>query len=101
MLPDLPIADAGELRDAEQSLRVLIGQLADAIPEGGELLRQIVAALETPAALANVVAAALIADPGAAAAAARDPRRRQAAGARRRRGGGDDGAAAARPALLN
>ena len=32
-----------ELRDAEQSLRALIGQLADAIPEGGEPLRQIVA----------------------------------------------------------
>ena len=61
VLPDLP-ADAGELRDAEQSLRVLIGQLADAIPEGGEPLRQIIAGLETPEALANVAAAELIAD---------------------------------------
>jgi Lon protease-like protein len=61
-LPDLPIADGGEVRDAEQSLRVLIAQLADAIPEGGEPLRQIVAGLETPAALANVAAAELIAD---------------------------------------
>jgi len=41
---------------------VLIGQLADAIPEGGEPLRQIVAGLETPDALANVAAAELIAD---------------------------------------
>jgi Lon protease-like protein len=65
LLPDLPIADHNELRDAEQSLRVLIGQLADAIPEGGEPLRQILAALETPAALANVAAAELIADVGA------------------------------------
>ena len=43
---------------------MLIGQLADAIPEGGEPLRQIVAGLETPAALANVAAAELIADLG-------------------------------------
>ena len=53
------------MRDAEQSLRVLIGQLADAIPEGGEPLRQIMAGLETPTALANVAAAELIADLGA------------------------------------
>jgi ATP-dependent Lon protease len=64
MVPDLPITDRNELRDAEQSLRVLIGQLADAIPEGGEPLRQIVAGLETPASLANVAAAELIADVG-------------------------------------
>jgi Lon protease-like protein len=62
VVPDLPISDRNELRDAEQSLRVLIGQLADAIPEGGEPLRQIVAGLETPAALANVAASELIAD---------------------------------------
>ena len=62
VLPDLPVADGGEVRDAEQALRVLIGQLADAIPEGGEPLRQIVAGLETPEALANVAAAELIAD---------------------------------------
>jgi uncharacterized protein len=65
VLPDLPVADPRELSDAEQSLRALIGQLADAIPEGGEPLRQIVAGLETPAALANVAAAELIADLGA------------------------------------
>jgi uncharacterized protein len=62
VLPDLPVADRREVRDAEQALRVLIGQLADAIPEGGEPLRQIVAGLETPEALANVAAAELIAD---------------------------------------
>jgi Lon protease-like protein len=64
VLPDLQPEDAGELRDAEQSLRVLIGQLAEAIPEGGEPLRQIIAGLETPAALANIAAAELIADVG-------------------------------------
>ena len=62
VLPDLPPANSREVRDAEQALRVLIGQLADAIPEGGEPLRQIVAGLETPDALANVAAAELIAD---------------------------------------
>ena len=62
VLPDVPVADRREVRDAEQALRVLIGQLADAIPEGGEPLRQIVAGLETPEALANVAAAELIAD---------------------------------------
>jgi Lon protease-like protein len=64
VMPDLPVADGKEVRDAEQALRVLIGQLADAIPEGGEPLRQIVAGLETPAALADVAAAELIADLG-------------------------------------
>jgi Lon protease-like protein len=62
VIPDLPVTDRNEVRDAEQSLRVLIGQLADAIPEGGEPLRQIVAGLETPAALADVAAAELIGD---------------------------------------
>jgi ATP-dependent Lon protease len=64
LLPDLPVTDRNELRDIDQSLRVLIGQLADAIPEGGEPLRQIVAGLETPDALANVAASELIADLG-------------------------------------
>ena len=55
--------DAAELRDAEQSLRALVGQLADAIPEGGELLRQVVAAQETPAELVDVLTSALVVDP--------------------------------------
>jgi Lon protease-like protein len=63
MLPDLPIPDRDELRDAEQSLRALIGQLADGIPEGGEILRQVAAAQETPTELVDVIAAALIDDP--------------------------------------
>ena len=39
-----------------------IGHLADAIPDGGELLRQVVAAQETPSELVDVIAAALIVD---------------------------------------
>src|SRR3954468_8015141 len=39
-LPDLPPSDPREMLDADQSLRALVGHLADAIPEGGELLRQ-------------------------------------------------------------
>jgi Lon protease-like protein len=64
VLPDLAVADRKELSDADQSLRALIGHLADAIPDGGELLRQVVAAQETPSELVDVVAAALIVDPG-------------------------------------
>jgi uncharacterized protein len=63
LLPDVPAGDPGELRDADQSLRALIGQLADAIPDGGELLRQVVAAQDTPSELVDVLAAALIVDP--------------------------------------
>jgi Lon protease-like protein len=62
-LPDFPILDAAEIVDADQTLRALIGQLADAIPEGGELLRQVVAAQDTPAELVDGVASALIVDP--------------------------------------
>jgi Lon protease-like protein len=63
LVPDLPVADPREITDADQSLRALIGHLAEAIPEGGELLRQVIAAQETPAELCDVVAAALIVDP--------------------------------------
>jgi Lon protease-like protein len=62
VLPDLPVPDDGELRDAEESLRALVGQLADAIPEGGELIRQVVAAQDTPAALVDVLTSQLISD---------------------------------------
>jgi Lon protease-like protein len=61
-LPDLPLGDPGELRDADQSLRALVGHLADAIPEGGELLRQVVASQETSSELVDVLAAALVVD---------------------------------------
>src|SRR6266404_8480124 len=43
-LPDLAPGDRGDLMDADQSLRALVGHLAEAIPDGGELLRQVVAA---------------------------------------------------------
>jgi Lon protease-like protein len=64
VLPDLPVSDERELRDADQSLRALIGQLADAIPDGADFLRQLVAAQETPSELVDMVAAALILDAG-------------------------------------
>lgn len=62
-LPDFPIENPREIADADQTLRVLIGRLADAIPEGGELLRQVIAAQESPAELVDGVASALIVDP--------------------------------------
>ena len=62
-LPDLPAADPTELLDADQSLRALVGHLADAIPEGGELLRQVVLSQGTPSELVDVLAAALVVDP--------------------------------------
>ena len=52
-----------ELRDAEASLRALVGQLADAIPDGGDVLRQVVAAQATPAELVDVLTAQLVGDP--------------------------------------
>jgi Lon protease-like protein len=61
-LPDFEVGDAAEIADADQVLRALIARLADAIPDGGELL-QVVAAQETPAELVDGVAAALIVDP--------------------------------------
>jgi Lon protease-like protein len=63
-LPDLPSADDGDLVEAAETLRALVGRLADAIPEGGELLRHVVAAQETPVELVDVVAAALVDDAG-------------------------------------
>jgi Lon protease-like protein len=61
--PDLPITNTAELSDADQSLRVLVERLAENIPEGGELLRQVVASQAVPDELADVLAAALIVDP--------------------------------------
>lgn len=61
-VPDEPSLDADELTDADASLRALVAGLADSIPEGGELLKQVVAAQESPAALADVLSAALVVD---------------------------------------
>ena len=62
-IPDDPPGSEVELLDAEASLRALAGGLAEALPEGGELLKQVVAAQVSPSALADVVASTLIADP--------------------------------------
>jgi Lon protease-like protein len=63
LLPDEPPSSVVELLDAEASLRALTIGLAEALPEGGDLLKQVVAAQSTPAALVDVVASTLIADP--------------------------------------
>jgi Lon protease-like protein len=63
VLPDLPAADDAELRDADESLRALVGQLADAIPEGGEILRQTLAEQGKPDELVDVLTAQLVYDP--------------------------------------
>ncbi|MES1207355.1 MAG: LON peptidase substrate-binding domain-containing protein [Pseudomonadota bacterium] len=60
---DLPPANPSELSDADQSLRALVGRLAESIPDGGELLRQVVASQTAPFELADVLASALIVDP--------------------------------------
>jgi Lon protease-like protein len=62
-IPDELGASAPELREAEASLRAQTMGLADALPEKGELLKQVVAGQPTPAALVDVVASTLIADP--------------------------------------
>jgi Lon protease-like protein len=62
-IPDDPPASVVDLLDGEASLRALASGLADALPEGGDLLKQVVAAQGTPAELVDVVASTLIADP--------------------------------------
>jgi Lon protease-like protein len=62
LLPDDQPSSVVDLLDAEASLRALTIGLADALPEGGDLLKQVVAAQSTPAALVDVVASTLIAD---------------------------------------
>jgi Lon protease-like protein len=63
-LPDEPAHRPEDLSEAEATLRSLIFGLADALPEGGELLKQVVSAQSSAAELVNVVAAALVADTG-------------------------------------
>jgi Lon protease-like protein len=62
-MPD-QVPGTEELGEAASSLRSLIFGLADALPEGGELLKQVVSAQSSAAELVNVVAAALVADTG-------------------------------------
>jgi Lon protease-like protein len=63
-IPDQAPLVTEDLKEAESSLRSLIFGLADALPEGGELLKQVVSAQTSAAELVNVVAAALVADTG-------------------------------------
>ena len=62
VVPDVTNGDPRDLRDADQALRALIGQLADAVPEMAELLRQMVVEAVKPAELVDSVASALIVD---------------------------------------
>ncbi len=61
-IPDDPTGNRPDLMDADASLRALVGGLANAIPEGGDLLKQVVAAQETPGELVDVLASALVVD---------------------------------------
>jgi uncharacterized protein len=62
-VPDDPPAGESELAEAEATLRAQTVSLAEALPEKGELLKQVVAAQPTPSALVDVIASTLIADP--------------------------------------
>jgi ATP-dependent Lon protease len=61
-IPDDLADEPGEIDEADTTLRALVSGLAESIPDGGELLKHVAAAQNTPAALANVIAASLIAD---------------------------------------
>jgi Lon protease-like protein len=61
-IPDDPPQVSNDLSEADTTLRALVSGLAETIPEGGELLKHVAAAQDSPAALANVMAASLVAD---------------------------------------
>jgi ATP-dependent Lon protease len=61
-IPDESLQERADIDEADAALRALISGLAESIPDGGDLLKHVTAAQDTPAALANVVAASLIAD---------------------------------------
>ena len=61
-IPDNPTDQSPDIGEADTTLRALVTGLAESIPDGGDLLKHVAAAQETPAALANVVAASLVAD---------------------------------------
>jgi Lon protease-like protein len=61
-IPDESLQERADIDEADAALRALITGLAESIPDGGDLLKHVTAAQDTPAALANVVAASLIAD---------------------------------------
>ena len=61
-IPDDPPDKSPDLNEADTALRALVTGLAESIPDGGELLKHVAAAQDTPAALSNVMAASLVAD---------------------------------------
>ncbi len=61
-IPDDSPLQASDIDEADTTLRALVTGLAESIPDGGELLKHVAAAQDTPAALANVIASSLIAD---------------------------------------
>jgi Lon protease-like protein len=61
-IPDDQTEEPAELDEADTALRALVTGLAESIPDGGELLKHVAAAQASPAALANVMAASLVAD---------------------------------------
>ena len=61
-IPDDPSTQSREIDEADTTLRALVTGLAESIPNGGELLKHVAAAQDSPAALANVMAASLVAD---------------------------------------
>jgi ATP-dependent Lon protease len=61
-IPDDSSEARADIDEADTALRALVSGLAESIPDGGDLLKHVAAAQDTPAALANVVAASLIAD---------------------------------------
>ena len=61
-IPDDPADESSDIDEADAALRALVTGLAESIPDGGELLKHVAAAQDTPAALASVVAASLVSD---------------------------------------
>jgi Lon protease-like protein len=61
-IPDDTVPQSDDIGEADTALRALVSGLAESIPDGGELLKHVAAAQDTPAALANVIAASLVAD---------------------------------------
>jgi Lon protease-like protein len=61
-LPDGPVWRTQEMVEAEFALRALAMGVANALPEGGELLKHVTSAQTTPNRLADVLAASLVSD---------------------------------------
>jgi Lon protease-like protein len=61
-IPDEAALQADDISEADAALRALVSGLAESIPDGGDLLKHVAAAQDSPAALANVIAASLVAD---------------------------------------